>query len=200
MHRPAGECGPQHLQAQDTQESNTPTPEYTHTHSPWWQATSLPVCIRRWPCGGQTHGDTILPPVHMGLRHLLLHTHLLTLSGMHAHTVLCDTPSLGTLKQPHPGHPQAPSSRPPRVARGLALLHFLVPHLFDVAAGTPTPPACSLPTYWHTCLPIQTCRAHPGALTWVPPAGRRAARAPGARVPPADAICLPINARICGGK
>lgn len=45
--------------------------------------------------------------------------------------------------------------------------------------------ACSVPTHWHTRLPIQTRQAHPGAHTQVPLAGRQAGRRHGTRRPSA---------------
>lgn len=45
--------------------------------------------------------------------------------------------------------------------------------------------ACSVPTHWHTRLPIQTHQAHPGAHTQVPLAGRQAGRRHGTRRPSA---------------
>lgn len=45
--------------------------------------------------------------------------------------------------------------------------------------------ACSVPTHWHTRLPVQTRRAHPGAHTRVPLSGRQAGRRHSTRRPSA---------------
>lgn len=110
-------------------------------------------------------------------------TCLLTLGDTHART-LTQHPFL---RQPHLDHAHTrPEHTPPR---------FLISHLFDAPAGTPTTllvrgpptgtPPCSFTHAGHT-------RGH--TLGCLRQAGRPAARAPGARMPPADGY-LPAHQR-----
>lgn len=133
------------------------------------------------------------------LIHKSLHTHSFThvftlLSDMHAHTLTCNT--LSSV------HPQTASSLGTHnththhaCAHGLAHVHFLVAHLFDVLTSTLTLFLVQRPSTGTPICPTKHAghNGGVGAHAQVPPAGsQRRHRAPG--VPPADRY-LPAHQR-----